>query len=213
MKRIGLISAVAVAALLLVGCTQTADDAKPPAISHLVVSPDGIRDLRVGMPVTSYALVNYGEHACPATGGWLPRYPQDEENSGGQELDPFDVVTRSGSRSGQIVAEYVWSRKIETAKGIHVGSSLAAVRSAYPHAAIKKSDATAMYVVAGSGGQLVIEVSAHNSYAAGEWPQNWLDTVVWMDVIPRSAEVESIAGSNDAGPCPVKGHVPDMDVD
>lgn len=204
---------IAAAAVLLTSCSQTADDAQPPAISQLVVTPNGIQDLQVGLPVTSYDLVNYGEHACPEKGGWLPRYPQDEENSGGQEIDPFDVVTRSGSQSGQITAEYVWSRKIRTARGIHVGSPLSAVRAAYPHATTKRADASVLYVVPGSRGKLIIEVSGHNSYATGEWPQNWLDTVVWMDVIPRASEPESLAGSNDAGPCPVKGHVPDMDVD
>jgi hypothetical protein len=32
-------------------------------------------------------------------------------------------------------------------------------------------------------------------------------------VIPKNAKPESIAGSNNAGPCPVEGHVPDLDDD
>ncbi|HEX4444046.1 MAG TPA: hypothetical protein VHZ81_10785 [Galbitalea sp.] len=209
---VGLLATVAVTT----GCAQSnPKPVPPPAESQLVVSPNGIRDLMIGRPITSYELVNYGEHACPAKGGWLPRYPQDEENSGGQEIDPFDVVTRSGSQSGQITAVYVWSRKIATSKGIRVGSSLAAVISAYPRATTLKAVASELYVVDGSRGKLVIEVTGGNDnpYATGEWPQNWLNRVVWMDVIAYNAKPESLANSNDAGPCPVKGHVPDVDDD
>src|ERR1700749_4636661 len=103
---------MSLAALLLAGCAQSPDDAQPAALSHLTVTPEGIEDLQIGQPVTSHDLVDYGEHACPSNGGWLPRYPQDKDNSGGQDIDPFDVVTRSGSQSGQVTAVYVWSRKI-----------------------------------------------------------------------------------------------------
>jgi hypothetical protein len=213
--RLAITVAALVAVLAVAGCTETADDAQPPTLSNLTVTPNGLEDLQLGLPITSYELVNYGERACPTKGGWLPRYAQDEENSGGQEIDPFDVVTRSGSQSGQITAVYVWSRKIATSKGVRVGSSRVAVAAAYPHAAIQKAVASDLYVVKGGRGKLVIEVTDNdaNPYATGEWPQNWLDRVVWMDVIPSNAKPASLANSNDAGPCPVKGHVPDVDGD
>ncbi len=65
-----------------------------------------------------------------------------------------------------------------------------------------------LYVVPGAHGKLVIEVAGRNDDAAGEWPTSELGTVVWMTVAAQKAEVESLAGSDDAGPCPVKGHVP-----
>jgi hypothetical protein len=207
-----------VAVLVLCGCTPAAHKApvaRPPKLANLVVAPDGIAGLPVGLPITSYRLVDYGEHTCPTKGGWLPRYSQDLDNSGGQLIDPFDVVTRSGSQSGEITAEYVWSNKIRTARGIRVGSSLAALTAAYPHATRKTSVATVLYVITGTRGKLVIEVAGDqsNPYATGEWPQDRLNTVLWMDVVPKGAEAESIANNDDAGPCPIKGHVPDVDDD
>ena len=204
--------ALAAAALLAVsGCASSATPAAPPSLSTLTVTPDGITGLDVGLPVTSFALVNYGERACPSSGGWLPRYPQDEANSGGQELDPFDVNTRAASESGAITSEYVWSKALQTAKGIGVGSSLDDVLAAYPRAAKSKGYSTVMYAVPGIRGQLVIELAGHNDDAAGEWPVQYLDRVVWMDVIPKSAKVVSIASTVDAGPCPIAGHVPKIE--
>jgi hypothetical protein len=212
MKAVGVVFVVAIL-LLATGCTRTSGDAEPPSVSDLVITPNGIQGLPIAKPVASYELVNYGEHACPTTGGWLPRYSRDKKNSADQELDPFDIDTRAGARSGPITTEYVWSKRIATGNGIRVGSSLATVRSAYPAARAIHSYSTVMYVVPGQSGQLVLELAGHNAEARGEWPANLLDTVVWMDVIPKSAKVESLAGSNDAGPCPVKGHVPDEDDD
>jgi hypothetical protein len=70
-------------------------------------------------------------------------------------------------------------------------------------------------VIEGTRGKLIIEVAGDttNPYATGEWPQSRLDTVLWMDVVSKDAKAESIANSDDAGPCPVKGHVPDVDDD
>jgi hypothetical protein len=172
------------------------------------VTPDGIADLRVGHPVDAPDLVSYGAHTCPTHGGWLPRYSQDTANSSGQPLDPFDVTTDDARRTGEITDEYVWSTSIRTAKGIHVGSSLAAVRSAYPTAATSTAYSTVVYEVPGSEGRLLIEVARHNDDAAGEWPAATLDTVVWMHVAPLHEKVASIAGGNDAGPCPVEGKDP-----
>lgn len=211
--RIALVALVAVLVVVLSGCTQTADDAEPPALAHLTLTPNGLGDLRVGSPVGEYDLVSYGKRACPSSGGWLPRYPKANDTSGGQQLNPFDVNTRSGKQTSAITAVFVWSRSIRTTKGIRVGSRLADVTAAYPRAAVTKTTASDLYVVNGSGGQLVIEVAGHNEYAEGEWPASVLGTVVWMDVLPRGAEPKSLAGSNDAGPCPVKGHVPEMDDD
>jgi hypothetical protein len=199
--------------LLAAGCSQTADDAQPPALAHLTLTPNGLGDLRLGAPVASSDLVNYGRHACPSSGGWLPRYAQSSDTSGGQQLNPFDVDTRAGSRTAAVTAVFVWSRSIRTSQGIHVGSSLADVRAAYPHAKVTVSSASDLYVVKGSRGQLVLEVSRNNEYGRGEWPPNVLGTVVWMDVVAAGSEPEPLAGSNDAGPCPIRGHVPDMDDD
>jgi hypothetical protein len=198
--------------IALTGCAQAAAPAAPPPLSQLVVGPDGIQNLKVGAPVPdSTGLVTYGEHTCPKSGGWIVRYPQDSHTSSGQALDPFDIVTDDASKSGSIAREFVWSSQIRTARGISVGSSMAAVTTAYPSAKRSTSYSTVLYAVAGAAGTLVIEVAGHNANAAGEWPAATLGTVVWMQVIKRGAKVESIANNNDAGPCPDKGAVPDDD--
>jgi hypothetical protein len=199
---------VVVVVLALTGCVQTSDDTSPGSLRDLVVSPDGIRGLPIDQPIVSSDLVAYGTRACPSRGGWLPRYPQDTLNSSGQALNPFDVVTEGSARAGKVVDEYVWSKLIATSKGIRVGSTLAAVRSAYPGATITNAYSTVVYAVAGAHGTLLIEVAGHNDDAVGEWPAKTLDTVVWMHVQLPHAKIASIAGGNDAGPCPVAGKDP-----
>lgn len=186
--------------------------ASPPPLSQVVVGPDGIQNLKVGAPVpASTGLVSYGEHTCPSAGGWIVRYPQDTRTSSGQALDPFDIVTDDASKSGNIAREFVWSKQLRTARGISVGSSMAAVAAAYPSARLSTSYSTVLYAVAGKTGTLVIEVAGHNANAEGEWPATTLGTVVWMQVIRRGSKIVSIANNNDAGPCPAKGKVPDDD--
>jgi hypothetical protein len=201
-------------AIALAGCTTPISPqapSTPPALSTLTVSPSGIGGLAIGRPITSFALVDYGPHTCPTTGGWLPRYSPGAATSSGQQLDPFDVVTRGGQESTEITREFVWSTQLATAHGIRVGSTLAAVVSAYPTAKRSTSYSTVLYAVPGTAGTLVIEVAGRNANAAGEWPAATLGTVVWMQVIEPGAKVESIANNNDAGPCPDKGAVPDDD--
>ena len=178
-------------------------------MTTLVVGPQGLHDLPVGHAVPrSSALVHYGEHTCPNTGGWIPGYPEDEHNSAGQPLHPFDIVTARFGKGAPITDEYIWSKSIATARGIRVGSSEAQVRAAYPSASTTKSYSTIVYVVAGSGGKLLIEVALHNANAAGEWPATTLGTVVWMHAITAHAKVVSIADDDDAGPCPLPGDDP-----
>jgi hypothetical protein len=200
--------ALSVVAVALAGCSQAPTVSAPPPVSKLVVSPDGIAGLAVGHPVASSNLVSYGEHACPKSGGWLPRYSQDATNSSGQQLDPFDVDTKGARRGAPITDEFVWSKSIATAKGIHVGSSLAQVMAAYPRGTATSAYSTVVYAVPGAAGKLLIEVARRNDDAAGEWPAATLGTVVWMHVVPLHEKVESIAGGNDAGPCPVEGKDP-----
>ena len=202
------------AVIAMSGCAQSTAPTQPspPPLSQLEVGPNGIQNLKIGAPVPdSTALVSYGEHTCPKSGGWIVHYSQDSETSSGQALDPFDIVTDGASRSGKIAREFVWSKQIRTAEGITVGSSMADVASAYPSANRSTSYSTVLYAVAGTSGTLVIEVASHNANAAGEWPAATLGTVVWMQVIKRGSKVESIANNNDAGPCPDRGEVPDDD--
>jgi hypothetical protein len=212
-NRTGVLLA-ALVAIALAGCAQATATvpASPPPLPQLVVGPNGIQNLRIGSPVPeSTGLVTYGEHTCPSSGGWIVHYPQDTLTSSGQPLDPFDLVTNHASKSGSISREFVWSKQIKTATGIGVGSSLAAVTTAYPEAKRSTSYSTVVFAVEGTSGTLVIEVAGHNANAAGEWPAATLGTVVWMQVIRRGAKVESIANNNDAGPCPDSGTVPDDD--
>jgi hypothetical protein len=202
--------AVSLVAIALIGCTQVPAPApSAPPLSQLVVGPDGIQGLPIGVPVpVSTGLVTYGEHTCPTSGGWITGYPRGTLNSSGQVLDAFDVVTDGASKSGRITDEFVWTKQLRTVTDVRVGSPLAAVTAAYPLAKRTTSYSTVIYAVVGSRGTLVIEIAGHNADAKGEWPAAELNTVVWMHVIARGAKVSSIANNDDAGPCPVKGEDP-----
>ncbi|HEY2642422.1 MAG TPA: hypothetical protein VGI56_01595 [Galbitalea sp.] len=203
-------------ATLLTACTPQPIPSAAPSptpttveLSQLTLTPAGLTDLDVGKPVPAdNRLVKYSPTRCPTSGGWLTLYPQDTNDSSGQPLDPFDVVTEHGNATSDVTTVFVWSKQIATPEGIRVGSTQAQVLAAYPNAKHSVSYATDVYAVPSSAGTLVIEVAGHNSFAKGEWPTSELGTVVWMFALQPNAPVASIAGNNDAGPCPTPGHDP-----
>jgi hypothetical protein len=203
-------------ASLLTACTpqpapspNTSPTPTVVALSNLKLSPGGLAGLEVGQRIPAKSqFVTYSPTRCPTSGGWLTLYPQDSNDSSGQPLDPFDVVTEQGAKTGDVTTVFVWSKQIATSAGIRVGNSQAQVLAAYPSAKHSESYATDVYAVASPAGTLVIEVAGHNSFARGEWPSSELGTVVWMFAIRPGAHVESIAGNDDAGPCPVSGDDP-----
>ena len=183
-------------------------------ISSLTLTPAGVGAVSVGAPIPTNDLVKYGPNLCAPGPGWITLSPKSTDNSSGQPLDPFDVLTDDHSQTKAVTTVFVWSKQIATPEGIRVGSSQAEVVAAYPSAKQFSSYATRVYAVRGTTGTLVIEVASHNDFAKGEWPASELGTVVWMFTIEAGAKPKSIAGDNAAGPCPGSDEDPgDVDDD
>jgi hypothetical protein len=97
-----------------------------------VISPQGLGPLRIGDAVTATDMLTYMPQYCqlegdddgfadgdPAAGRWVANYPGD---------DTFDVEVADGRVAGIAPSAH----SLRTAKGIHLGSSAADVKAAYP---------------------------------------------------------------------------------
>ena len=174
-----------------------------PALDTLVVSPQGIDTVLLGSPVTtepsSTAIVAYDDDYCPVWGAvgqpgvglWLPNYPKAS--------DAFTVRTEGRVKDGIVTSLRVWSPKITTEAGIHIDSTLAEVKAAYPqpsyliHAAL-----TDVYVIDKGTGRMVIEVGRA---AGGELTKADIGKVLYLGVQPRSLKVTSIANVDGTAGC------------
>jgi hypothetical protein len=235
--RIYLYGAVAIAAgaiVLLVGCAATpaavsthaptassTPKAVPtpiltrPALADLVVSTEGIGDLKMGFPVpqdaADLALISYNPTACvsadlgvnagdPNAGAWTANYPA-AQNAYGPDA-PFTVITDQPTQTGPVGLIAVWSPGIHTDKGIGIGDSLDKLKAAYPtFSEVVAGAVSDVYVVRGSKGVILFEVAKDLAGEPGYWAANELGTVLWITVQKPGVPVNAVAGS-DGGPSP-----------
>jgi hypothetical protein len=181
-----------------------------PGLDELVVSPEGINNVLVGAPVprepASIAIVTYHDDYCPVWGSvgqpgvglWLPNYPSTGVATDG--LESFTVHTSGRLKDGIVSNLWVWSPRIKTDMGIHIGSTLAEVEAAYPqpsyliHAAL-----TDIYVIDKGTGRMVIEVGRE---AGGiDITKDDIGKVLYLGVQPKSVKVSSIANLDGTAGC------------
>ena len=207
--------------------TPTPGEAAPairPALTDLVVTPDGIGSLVVGQPVpdeaADIALMSWNPTYCadgtpegmetpaagtPFAGAWVANYP-DVPNIFGTLTGPFNLTTDEGGEDGPISWINVWGGDVATEAGISAGSSRSELEAAYPtFDAVAPGDLADVYVLRGTGAsELWIEVantetSAGSDYWEGDIPEH----VLWLRVVPTGLEPRSFAGGDGGGPCPV----------
>jgi hypothetical protein len=180
-----------------------------PALDTLTVSPQGIDTVLLGSPVptesASTAIVTYDDDHCkvwgavgqPGVGIWLPNYSTSSVVTDGP--NSFTVHTKGRVKSGIVTSLWVWSPKITTESGIHIDSSLAEVKAAYPHPSFLIHAAlTDIYVIDKGTGRMVIEVGRS---AGGEITAADIGKVLYLGVQPTSLKVSSIANVDGVAGC------------
>lgn len=179
--------------------TPTPTPTAPPALSELVLSPDGLGPLVIGSPVPdespATAVVLWNPTKCGTTGAWLPNYPDGPLGPDGDPTGaPFYFAV--DHKTDSLTYINVRSTQIKTTTGISIGSNRQQLLAAYPHFdAIVKSHSTDLYEIRGPKAQLVIEVKRPGADGSGV---AWDNTVVLMEVGTIAAGVGSLYG-NDAG--------------
>jgi hypothetical protein len=172
--------------------------AAPPALTDLVVSPDGLGPLVVGSPVPetdmASAVAVWNPTKCGATGAWLPNYPDSPTLD---QLSDVPFVVGTNNKSDPISFIGVRSVDIKTAAGIHIGSTADQLAAAYP-----KFDQTVdegpvvLYSINGKQSQLVIEFARQASVPADD------GTVVQIEVESGTAPPVGAYGTDGFGYCP-----------
>jgi hypothetical protein len=185
---------------------ETAEPTRP-ALDELVISPEGIADLRVGHPVPlanpELLLVTWNPTGCidpddpfeedvegePWAGRW------ESVHRGSDGAWPFWVVT-DGTQNG--VIQFIGSANVPTDRGIRVGSTRADVEAAYPglspfHGEFSLAD---LYIVDAGASRLVIEVVSDAT-----WYPEMIDRVLVMYTESTSYPPSSIAGSDAGSTC------------
>jgi hypothetical protein len=187
-----------------------------PALSELVVSPDGLGPLLIGSPVPADGagslMAQWEPNYCeglggvvegqPYAGAWQSAYPVATNDAVG-DRDPFGVITIDGLRDGATAAINVWSPELTTAEGIHAGSTIDELFAAYPvFDETVQSYASTIYVINGSTGRLMFEVGTtdETSDLADYWG-DLSNTVLWMRIVVVATPPHGIAGGDGGGPC------------
>jgi hypothetical protein len=181
-----------------------------PALTQLVVTPDGLGDLVPGAPVPldspSTAIMKFDATKCvsadegiaagsPGAGAWLPAYSNSLTYAGSGM--PFDVGPVS-AQSDPIRQIAIWSPELKTAKHVGVGSSATQVKAAYGSAlTVDSADNSDVYVLKGSHSELLFEVAK----AGAGLPIEETGTVVWMHIVPIGSTPLHYANSDAAGVC------------
>ena len=137
-----------------------------PEVKDLLLSTEGLGPLVLGQkPPTTDPSVDtllYEPDICAdvpysATPDmWVANYPEDAEGH-----RPFATTFLDGTDTLALIS--IFSPEISTAEGIHLGSTRADVLAAYPDGFSSQLDNKGMstaYVVKGTVGQLIIEVTA-----------------------------------------------------
>jgi len=207
--------------------TPTPTEAAPatrPALSDLVVTPDGVGSLVVGQPVPDeapdVALMSWNPTYCadatpegieppaegaPYAGAWTANYP-DSPSVLGDVTAPFNLSLEGGVEDGAISWINVWGSDVATETGISAGSSRSELEAAYSSFdVVAPGDVADVYVLRGAGSsELWIEVAnAETSAGPDYWEGDTAEHVLWMRVVKAGFEPRSIAGGDGGGPCPV----------
>ncbi len=117
-----------------------------PALSTLVLSPEGVGPVVIDQPVDAASTVTvWDDTMCEFDsgdhGGWKPNYPFTADGK-----YPFLPVPADNAKTGAITYISVQSAEIRTAKGIGIGSTLDELIAAYPNDLIGMEASGAPYV-------------------------------------------------------------------
>jgi hypothetical protein len=180
-----------------------------PSLDTLTVSPQGIGTVLVGSPVpaepASTAIVAYDPDYCPMWGSvgqpglgmWLPNYSKTSVPLDGPYS--FTLHTKGRVKNGVVTDLWVWSPNIKTEAGIHIDSTLAEVKAAYPQPSyLVHADLTDIYVIDKGTGRMVIEVGRA---VGGELTKADIGKVLYLGVQPKSLKVRSIANVEGTAGC------------
>lgn len=185
--------------------TPEADVPVRPALGELVLTIDSLGPVSLGQapPETDpdVDLFVYDDDYCTlteeVTGTWVPTYPFGP-SAFKDDYPPISIEVREG-----IVEEVaVFSSEPVTEQGIHVGSTLDDLLTAYPdaiNAAPERAPNTAAYVIEGETSRLVMEL-ALGEYGAAS---GLFDEVVSMRVEPLTQPFRiHVAGERAYPTCP-----------
>lgn len=137
-----------------------------PALTDLVITPQGMGPLVVGGPVAdAQPVVRWEENLCVTTegetvietrGGWVSGYGDDPFDA------PFSVIVDRDTAGEPVFAVEVLKAGPQTEGGIQVGSTLAELQAAHPEVRLatpSNGDPIEVWVVEQGSGALVFEVS------------------------------------------------------
>ncbi|WP_213816559.1 hypothetical protein [Glaciihabitans sp. dw_435] len=190
--------------------TTPAAEATRPAPDFLVVSTEGVGPLVIGSPVpaapAASAVVAWDADYCvgadrpdvvaggPFAGAWVPRYAKTATATSGTRF-PFEMVTKGSKKDAPVTMIYVWSPLMSTTQGIHPGSTVTELTSAYgADATVKHFPMSDVYTVTGPTGRISFEVATKADTAGA----TLVGTVVWMTAYDVATEPFAMAGT-DAG--------------
>jgi hypothetical protein len=184
-----------------------------PALSELVLTPDGLGDLVVGEPIDS-PLLTWDAHGCmtpeqesqrqyyadddPVWATYVPNYTEAVYVRDGYSYStpPFHVYD---TEDGRLRWLRVAVPDIATDRGIRIGATEEEVQAAYPDA-VRFDKAAGWYTtynVDGSSGRLVIEIANQDFSADG--PRE-----VWtMMLTEPDGRLWSIGGGDAGGYCAI----------
>jgi hypothetical protein len=190
----------------------------PPALSTLTLTPAGVGSLTMNQPIPAepaatamtvwdptYCVTDSRPEGDPWAGAWRAAYPTTTVPWTQQPTDAFTVYTQDRVKDAPLSGLIAWSPELTTATGIHPGSTLAELESAYPSfASVTQKELTDIYVVKdpdGVSGELWFEV-ANSAYGAAVSTSEPVEgTVLWIMVWPTSdfapyslTETDSLGG-------------------